>query len=344
MTSEIWWRKERDCWFFTNAQGKQIKLHPERSEALRLWREYGKRDDCTHPDATFEALSLAFLDEYQYTVSKTQYKAVEGYLAGFTASIGLSTRWLDVTKKDVLKWAMEPKRARKRTIQWSDSTRRRAMGSVKQVFHWAFEEGMIFRNPTAGLELPESQSRETTITREQHELLVRTTREDRQGRAFALFLVALWHTGSRPDRITLVTARNVLPDCSAWVFADHKTRKKTKKPLVVYLSPCGQTLTRILMHFHREGPLFRNARGTEWKKDTVCQRIERLRTRCKLPKDIVAYSYRHAFATTALLAGNDLATVSLLLGHTDTRMVAKVYSHLSQHRNFLIEAVNKTRS
>jgi ABC-type polysaccharide/polyol phosphate transport system ATPase subunit len=57
---------------------------------------------------------------------------------------------------------------------------------------------------------------------------------------------------------------------------------------------------------------------------------------------ITVYAYRHSFATDALLAGNSLAVVAELLGHSDTRMVGKVYGHLDQQKSHLLDAVNET--
>jgi integrase len=170
-----------------------------------------------------------------------------------------------------------------------------------------------------------------------HQKLVHHCLGSPDSKPFALYLMAL-RSGARPQQIRDVTAKNVNADCTQWVFKDHKTRAKTGKPLVVFLNGCLQTLTRLLMDQNPTGPLFRNARGDQWKKDTVTQRFERLRTKLGLPDGTVAYLYRHSMATDALLAGQSTAVVSALLGHTDTRMVSKVYGHLDKHSQFLSDA------
>ena len=137
-----------------------------------------------------------------------------------------------------------------------------------------------------------------------------------------------------------VTAKNVSQDGSCWFFADHKTAEKTGRPLIVYLSPCLQTITKMLVKQNPKGPLFRNGDGDPWLKDTVARRMKRLREALGL-EGVVAYSYRHTFATEALLARVPIATVSALLGHVDTRMVSKVYGHLDQHSQYLIDAARE---
>jgi integrase len=53
------------------------------------------------------------------------------------------------------------------------------------------------------------------------------------------------------------------------------------------------------------------------------------------------YNLRHSWATRALETGVDGVTVSVLMGHADTRMLCRVYQHLSQNPQNLREAMCK---
>lgn len=53
------------------------------------------------------------------------------------------------------------------------------------------------------------------------------------------------------------------------------------------------------------------------------------------------YTWRHSFATRMLEAGVDAMIVATLLGHVDTTMLGKVYSHVSQNPDFLREVIRK---
>lgn len=55
------------------------------------------------------------------------------------------------------------------------------------------------------------------------------------------------------------------------------------------------------------------------------------------------YSFRHAFCTEALEGGLDAVTVSVLMGHRDTTMIARHYSHLTQRLTHLRESARKAR-
>jgi len=47
-------------------------------------------------------------------------------------------------------------------------------------------------------------------------------------------------------------------------------------------------------------------------------------------------TWRHGFCTHLLLAGVDAVTVSILMGHRDASMVAKVYQHLTHNQDYLL--------
>jgi integrase len=56
------------------------------------------------------------------------------------------------------------------------------------------------------------------------------------------------------------------------------------------------------------------------------------------------YLFRHAFCTQALESGKiDAVTVSILMGHRDTTMISRHYSHLTQRVEHLREAARKAR-
>jgi integrase len=56
------------------------------------------------------------------------------------------------------------------------------------------------------------------------------------------------------------------------------------------------------------------------------------------------YAFRHAFCMSALESGQlDAVTVSVLMGHKDTTMISRHYSHLTQRLGHLRDAVTKAR-
>jgi integrase len=340
------YRKSHNCWYVKDTVGRFIRLDPDEETAHRMWLQM-LAIKSLNDRSPFAVLAEAWLQEHESLVSPTKFEMIGGYIAAFLpAADGLTA--LDITPGLVAKWLAEPKPGRLRKDGsrgpeklWAQSTRRDAAGAIKRVYRWAHGTGKISRNPLFSFSVPEGVPRVVTVAHDAHELLVREMMKLSDDRTFAQYLIAS-KCGARPQQIREVTREHVLPDHTAWVFAadEHKTGKRTNRMLVVYLSPCLQTLTRILLSQSRSRSphLFTNSDGEKWKKDTVAQRMRRLRKRFGLPDDLIIYAYRHTMATEALLAGVPIATVSVLMGHTDTRMVAQRYGHLDQHKQYLIDA------
>lgn len=135
-----------------------------------------------------------------------------------------------------------------------------------------------------------------------------------------------------------VTAANVDVQNGLWILKQHKTLHKTGKPRIIYLTPSMLEMSKRLMQKHPDGPLFRSSRGKAFSRNAIRCRFKRLRDKSPILKGVVAYSYRHAFATDALVHGVGIAQVAELMGHTSTELVSRVYSHISMNVGHLREA------
>jgi len=62
---------------------------------------------------------------------------------------------------------------------------------------------------------------------------------------------------------------------------------------------------------------------------------------CTKAKKLCLTVFRHSFCHRLLKSGVDALTVSVLMGHADTSMIAKVYSHLSHAPQYLRDALLK---
>jgi integrase len=280
----------------------------------------------------------AFLTEHEGTLSSNAFGNIQRHFSTFLRDHP-GALVLDVSKSTFIKWLKSPKPGQKKgsTKLWSPSGQRDIAASIRRALRWSVDEGMIPKNPLAGLRLEDPPPRDAIITYEEHQAIIADCRSTGYP-AIATYLIAL-RCGARPQQIRMVTARHCVSN--AWVFQDHKTKKKTGKALTVYLQPCLLTLSKIMCKAHPSGPLFRNDNGDPWKKDTVSQRFRRIRTRLKMDPAITTYAYRHTFATDALLAGIREPEVAALLGHSSTRMVSKVYGHIGKHADHLQEAARR---
>lgn len=309
-------RRERKAWYLW-VGGRQIRLHEKKAEAHEIWRRMVARGN---PEASqpFAALASAYLQDAKKRLSPARYAQVAHYIARFSHFYQGPCESL--RPFDVAEWLSKS--------GWGPTTRNTAAAILKRLYSWAVEQGLADRSPIAGLRKDTEQRRERTITRDEHAALVAGASP-----AFRPYLIALWLSGQRPATVATVEASQVRD--SRWVIERHKTRGKTGKPLVVYLSPCLLTLTRIAAERRRR--LFATAETKAMQRT-----FARLRDRLGLDKTITSYSYRHAYATTALLTQSP-ATVAALLGHTSPRMVMERYGHVEEASEHLAEAASKVR-
>jgi integrase len=336
---EPFFKKSHKAWYVRI--GKQDVFLGKSQEVA--WQEYRKLlaySASSGDEATVAGVLIAYLNELRPTVSAARYVKVSRHARQFIEWIGDFREVADLNRSEILAWLNEDKGNDETGSRfWSVAAKRDAGQTIRSAFRWAMNEGMIDKNPAANMRLEQPAPRTHTIDYETHKRLVLDAMTSDKSRSFALYLIAS-RCGARPQQIREVAKENIFYNGQAWIFHRHKTRGKTGKPLVVPLAPCLQTLTRILAS-KRDGRLFLNDRGTAWTKDSVSLRLRRLREKLGIPS-VVAYSYRHTFATDALLSGAPIATVAAMLGHTDTKMVSQVYGHLDQHTWHLIQAAEQT--
>lgn len=326
------YRSSHKAWYFKNSQGRFVRLDADEETAWEIWRKMQAPKITEGQLVTVTTVVALYLDEFDHRREDFRFKQLDyRYLMSFVNHCG-SKRITDLKQSDVQAWLKAPKA---KVDEWSARTKLDALNAVKAAFKWARDEGKIPKNPVARVKTATPKPRSQVINAEQYRTLMLNC-----GPALRGYLIAA-RTGARPRQLRELTAANVSSDFKTWVFEDHKTRNKTQRALTIFLPPCIQTLTRILVHFRSDGELLRNERGGPWKKDTLAQLIRRKRIALKLPSTVIAYAMRHTFATESLLGGATIAETALLLGHTNTRMVSQVYGHLDQYQSHMIEAAAK---
>lgn len=349
MNRPFWW-KARGAWYVKSPDNQQnIRLDPDEKKAHEIWAESMAVTQPELPSAPVYAIAEAFLKWAEDNVKPKTLRGYADYVVSFANEFG-RIRVRELKPYHVTRWLQK-------NATWAAAdSQRAAIAAVKRCLNWAVDQGLLDRNPLAGVRKPPGNRREVLITDEQHRLMMEARDLGRQPgkRAAALgitprtrdgyfraVLIALKHSGTRPGMVAAVQVENIAHNGETWLMKDHKTRKKTGKPLIVYLSPCLQTLTRILAAGRESGPLFRNSKGKAWNSNSIARRMIGLRKRLKLPADAVAYSYRHTFITAALQNGVSLATAAELAGHSDLKMIAKHYGHLDKQVEHLKAAAAK---
>ncbi len=108
----------------------------------------------------------------------------------------------------------------------------------------------------------------TILAREVCDRFLTAAEKSVKDKPFREFVFALYETGCRPSEVARVTAENFDSARSLRVFEQHKTRKKTGKPRVVYLTPAMVELTKALVAKYPAAEAVRRKAGTRSRPST----------------------------------------------------------------------------
>ncbi len=327
-----WYRKSKKAWYLQVARGEQMCLGKTKADADRRYREWlidnaGSLPQPMQRHLTIAELAQEFLNHSQKHTKPNTYIYYCFFVVPFVERFGsaVAETFLPRTFN---KWLDEH-------TGWNGS-RRGAIISIKRMFNFAVDEGLLVANPLKKIKKPPVGHRERILEPEEKKEIRAAIRDE----AFREFVLAMQETGARPMEVATVMAADVDLECGLWTLQNHKTASQTGKPRVIYLSPAVLELTKKLMLKNPEGPLFRSPRGNRpFTHKGIRSRFRRLRKKLPHLKGVVAYTYRHSFATDALALGVPVATVAELLSHKDLKMVQEHYGHLSQKVGHLQEAV-----
>ena len=329
--NKIWFRKDTGWWMVTLGgvktrlvQGKENrKLAEQKFHELAAVRARVPEA----PSARVADVIEAFLAWSKIHRSDETNRNYIWYGQKFSEEIGYFLT-MELKPIHVTRWVD--------THGWTATTERNARRSVYRAFSWAQEEGIIPQNPLKGMKCPKARTRERALTDDEYVLLMRNSRRD-----FKRLLFALKHTGCRPKEARTLKWSQVRDD--RWVLDDHKTAYKVGKPRVIFLTKPMQRLMATLRSRAASDHVFLNSLGRPWTVNAIRIRINRIKEKTDLPKDVCSYLLRHSFGTNAILNGVDVVTVAQLMGHESLDMIKKVYAHLADKHEHLRDAVDQAR-
>ena len=207
-------RTARDCWY-VQLDKRQIRLHPDEQEALRLYHRLMADGDCppaTHASqAGLAAIELfdKYLDWCHRHRRPRTYNWYKGHIEDFVAFLSdTRLKALTVRPFHVIEWVDHHP-------TWGTSQRRGAIIAIQRPFNWATKLGYIDSNPIAHIEKPCAPRRETFVTPEEW---IRIRYSYCDGDPFRDLLEFCWETGCRPQEAKAIEARHVTGDRSMVLF------------------------------------------------------------------------------------------------------------------------------
>ena len=324
-----WFRAATD-WWMVKIDGRQMKLakgKKNKTAALKKFHELmaARTELPESVDARIADVCEAFLGFSSKNHAPDTYRNYRFYIQSFCDTSGLLPV-LELRQFHVSRW-IEAK-------EWNETSRHNGRRFVFRAFSWAVGEGILEKNPLAGMKKGKPKPRKRALTDEEYLSLIRAT-----DGCFRAFLFALRQTGARPKELRTLTWEQVRED--RLVLWEHKTDEATEAPRVIYLNEPMQKMMLVLRKRSNSDHVFLNSRGRPWTTNAVRQRIQLLREKLGLANDVCAYLFRHTFGTNAVMNGVDIATVAELMGHSSTEMVNKVYLHLADQQSHLQSAIEK---
>lgn len=225
----------------------------------------------------------------------------------------------------------------------AQSTRARRLSSIKQLFRFAYEEGLRSDNPAVQIRGPGKSKRlpKTLSIAEVDALLTAARSHGRDTLRNTCLMEILYATGMRVtelvslpvaavrgnpqlvlvkgkgDKERLVplsdAARNAVADWLDIRDAEQDAARKKGRPASAFLFPSSGKL----------GHMTRNNFFILVKKLAVVAGIS--------PQTVTPHTLRHAFATHLLQGGADLRAIQTMLGHADLA-TTEIYTHVLEER------------
>jgi len=219
----------------------------------------------------------------------------------------------------------------------SPTTVRYAYSVIRTALGQALRQGKVIRNVATLTDPPRKQGREMhPLTRDEARALIEGTQADPR---HALYVTALG-TGLRQGELLALRWQDL--DLEAGTLTVRHTLQRFTHELVEPKTDRSRRTLRLprqvagALIAHRDRQpivpmsrlVFTTPAGTPLHAVNVTLSLQRTLRRLGLPQRRF-HDLRHSFATLAIEAGEDLATVSRALGHTSVATTADIYMHVT---------------
>lgn len=241
-------------------------------------------------------------------------------------------RWADVSASDIAAYVDDLDER-----GYARSTRARKIASLKSMFRFLREEGLVEDNPTEGLRSPRTgRNLPKALSIEQVDLLLDTLYLDNspEGIRDAAMVEVLYAAGLRVSELVGLDIRDVDLEVGS-VRCIGKGSKERVVPLH------GQALETVNAYLDAARPyfertpgvtaLFLNRNGRRLTRQGFWLRLKHAARAAGIPGNITPHTLRHSFATHMLRGGASLRHVQEMLGHASIA-TTQIYTHLtSEH-------------
>lgn len=321
-----WYWKERKSWYVT-IRGERHNLGTDKGEAFDEFHKLMASPVQRLKADAVAALLDDFLSWCEENRAKRTFERYRDFLQDFTTVCGM-LRVSELHTGHVTAWLAGKK-------SWNSTTKRNAITALQRAFNWAVKNRGLDRNPIKGMEKPEAKRRARIITPEQFDKLLAKVKDQ----PFRDLLILSYDCGARPFEIKRLEARHVDLAKQRAVIPAEEAKGRKKARAVYFPTERSFDIMKRLVEERPNGLLLLNNRGRAWTGMAVKCRMEDLDH--VLGFRVRHYDLRHTWITRKLIAGVDSHVVASLAGHSDSKMIDQVYSHVADDHAFMLAAAKK---
>ena len=225
---------------------------------------------------------------------------------------------------------------------YSATTRARKIASVKALFNFLLEDGLVSQDPTESLASPRiGRALPKFLSEEEIGLLLQEVSRggSLEAKRDMAMIELMYATGMRVSEMVSLALGdlNLKEKYVRCLGKGSKERlinvhDQAVNALVIYLSDVRPQLLRQRKKDHaRENALFLNRRGERLTRQGFWLILKGCGRRASIETPITPHTLRHSFATHMLRGGAPLRYLQELLGHASIS-TTQIYTHLAQEQ------------
>ena len=240
------------------------------------------------------------------------------------------TKWVDVKEEDLKDYI-----ASMGEQHFAAATISRNIASIKALFHFMAQEGIVKKDITDGLKAPKIEKKmpEILTMDEVSRLLEQPSGNSHKEIRDKAMLELLYATGIRVTELITLKVSDVNLPMSFIICRDaHKERvipfgKAAKEALVRYLTEAREQM----IEDKSSDILFCNFSGAPMSRQGFWKLIKFYAKKAGITADITPHTLRHSFAAHLVENGADLRSVQEMLGHSDIS-TTQIYVNMNHNR------------
>ena len=211
----------------------------------------------------------------------------------------------------------------------------RNIASIKALFHFMAQDGIIKKDISDGLKAPQIEKKmpEVLTMEEVIRLLDQPSGDSHKEIRDKAMLELLYATGIRVTELITLKVSDVNLPMSFIICKDaHKERvipfgKAAKNALVRYLGEAREQM----IEDKSSDVLFCNFSGAPMSRQGFWKLIKYYAKKAGITADITPHTLRHSFAAHLVENGADLRSVQEMLGHSDIS-TTQIYANMNHNR------------